>query len=261
MKSQIKKTLLTFILACYTSTCCTCISYANVNQAKESEVVEQESIITEPAIIPPLELEKEDKVNNETTIVVEVAYIQKWTTASVNVREAPSLDSEILETYKYNTLVSSIEEKDGWTQIKYKDSIAYIKSDYLTENKQESQSPYANLISNFTEYEKYLIYQITYAEAGNQTMQGQRAVIEVILNRVLSNKYPNSVEGVLSQRGQFVTWKLRDKVRYNSQQVEALNLVATQAPVLNLNYLMFSLGKNSWGKNYIKIDSQWFGTF
>ena len=117
------------------------------------------------------------------------------------------------------------------------------------------------MIESLTDDEKYLIYQITFLEAGNQSIDGQRAVIEVILNRVLSDKYPDTVEGVLSQSGQFTTWSCRNCKSHNEEQEDALELVYTEAPVLTLDYLMFSRGKFSWGKNYIKIGNHWFGTF
>ena len=125
----------------------------------------------------------------------------------------------------------------------------------------EILSPYYDLIESLTDDEKYLIYQITFLEAGNQSIDGQRAVIEVILNRVLSDKYPDTVEGVLSQSGQFTTWSCRTCKSHNEEQEDALELVYTEAPVLTLDYLMFSRGKFSWGKNYIKIGNHWFGTF
>ena len=125
----------------------------------------------------------------------------------------------------------------------------------------EILSPYYDLIESLTDDEKYLIYQITFLEAGNQSIDGQRAVIEVILNRVLSDKYPDTVEGVLSQSGQFTTLICRNCKSHNEEQEDALELVYTEAPVLTLDYLMFSRGKFSWGKNYIKIGNHWFGTF
>lgn len=125
----------------------------------------------------------------------------------------------------------------------------------------EILSPYYDLIESLTDDEKYLIYQITFLEAGNQSIDGQRAVIEVILNRVLSDKYPDTVEGVLSQSGQFTTWSCRNCKSHNKEQEDALELVYTKAPMLTLDYLMFSRGKFSWGKNYIKLGDHWFGTF
>lgn len=192
---------------------------------------------------------------------VEVSPTVMWTSSSVHVRDLPSIDSSILATLERNTPVARLTEIDGWTKISYNNGFAYINSEYLSETEVPAASRYYDLINSLTENEKYLIYQITYAEAGNQKMVGQRAVIEVILNRVMSSRYPNTVEGVLSQKGQFATWKLRNKVKHNQEQITALSLVATEEPVLSADYLMFATKKNKWGKNYVKIQDHWFGTF
>ena len=44
------------------------------------------------------------------------------------------------------------------------------------------------------------------AEAGNQGLLGKRLVVDVILNRVDSDRFPNTIEGVISQRGQFAVY-------------------------------------------------------
>ena len=44
---------------------------------------------------------------------------------------------------------------------------------------------------------------IIFCEAGNQPYEGQVAVGAVIMNRVRSSAYPNSIEAVIYQAGQF----------------------------------------------------------
>ena len=48
-----------------------------------------------------------------------------------------------------------------------------------------------------------LMSAIIYSEAGNQSYAGKKAVGIVIMNRVKSRAFPNSVKGVVYQRGQF----------------------------------------------------------
>ena len=48
-----------------------------------------------------------------------------------------------------------------------------------------------------------LLASIIYCEAGNQPYEGQVAVGAVIMNRVKSGSYPNSIEEVIYQSGQF----------------------------------------------------------
>ena len=44
------------------------------------------------------------------------------------------------------------------------------------------------------------------AEAGNQDLKGKRLVADVILNRVESPRFPDTIEGVISQKYQFTTY-------------------------------------------------------
>ena len=43
------------------------------------------------------------------------------------------------------------------------------------------------------------------AEAGNQDLYGKRLVVDVILNRVDSERFPNDIESVIYQKNQFST--------------------------------------------------------
>ena len=249
-------------------------------QNTQSKVAGQKSVIEEQAIMLPYAGVSFAMGNNgalklNTLIMDTVAVEPKtteeepveeiscngWTNARVNVRTEPNTDSEILTTFKYNTVIEYTNINEEWVKIKYEDDFAYLNNKYISDTECASLSPYVDLINTLTDNEKYLIYQITFLEAGNQSMEGQRAVIEVILNRVLSDKYPDTVEGVLSQSGQFTTWPYRNSKSHNEKQEEALQLVYEEEPILTLDYLMFSRGKFSWGRNYIKIGDHWFGTF
>lgn len=49
----------------------------------------------------------------------------------------------------------------------------------------------------------YWLSRIIYAESGNQSLEGKIAVGNVVLNRVASTQFPNTVYGVIFQRNQF----------------------------------------------------------
>ena len=136
----------------------------------------------------------------------------------------------------------------------------YINDEDIVIIKENLNNPYTEIIKGLTEDEKHLIYQITYLEAGNQSLEGQRAVIEVILNRLLSEQYPDTIYDVLSQPGQFATWKNRNLKSHNEEQVAALQLVAEEEPLLDSTYITFSRGKFTWASDYIKIGDHWFGS-
>lgn len=56
---------------------------------------------------------------------------------------------------------------------------------------------------SFAEGDRYLLANLIYCEAGGESYNGQVAVGAVVMNRVLSSVYPNTVTGVIYQLGQF----------------------------------------------------------
>ena len=55
----------------------------------------------------------------------------------------------------------------------------------------------------FTEDDRYLLANLIYCEAGGEPYEGQVAVGAVVINRVLSSVFPNTVSGVIYQSRQF----------------------------------------------------------
>lgn len=56
---------------------------------------------------------------------------------------------------------------------------------------------------SFAEGDRYLLANLIYCEAGGEGYAGQLGVGSVVINRVLSSVYPDSVIGVIYQGGQF----------------------------------------------------------
>ena len=56
---------------------------------------------------------------------------------------------------------------------------------------------------NFAEGDRYLLANLIYCEAGGEPYEGQLAVGSVVINRVLSGKFPDTVVGVIYQKRQF----------------------------------------------------------
>jgi len=57
--------------------------------------------------------------------------------------------------------------------------------------------------SNYTSSDLYLLAKCIHAEARGESYTGQVAVGAVILNRVASSKFPNTIAGVIYQKGAF----------------------------------------------------------
>ena len=123
-----------------------------------------------------------------------------------------------------------------------------------------NKSPYADAIDSLTAEEKDLICKITYREAGNQPIEGQRAVMEVILNRLLSSNWHNDIETILGTPGQFTTWKARNKITEEKllEMQMVLNTVYTEKNTIlpSNEYVYFNCSNP--GKESIKIEQHWF---
>lgn len=140
-------------------------------------------------------------------------------------------------------------------------NVFFEEEEIIIEEEVIVKNKYTDLINNLTDYEKDLICRITFREAGNQRQEGQIAVMEVIFNRVLDPAFPNSIEKVLSQSGQFSTWSGRGSV--TEEQINGIYplfdiIKESETTVLNGNYVYFDGKQHSYGRNYIKIQDHWF---
>lgn len=65
--------------------------------------------------------------------------------------------------------------------------------------------------AKYTKAELKYLTAIIYCEAGNQSTKGKVAVANVVLNRVKSKKYPNSIKKVIYQKYQFSPTRTKSK--------------------------------------------------
>ena len=122
-----------------------------------------------------------------------------------------------------------------------------------------TQNEYSGISISASEMEE--LKRIVAAEAQTQSMEGREAVVEVILNRVLSPEWPNTVHGVLSQKGQFATWRMRNQSWVvPDAAVAAIEYVLEHGRTVlpDTSYVYFDTkGRN--GKGHIRIQDHWFG--
>ena len=86
--------------------------------------------------------------------------------------------------------------------------------------------PYQNDIAQTASDEDiYILGCVIRAEAGNQSFVGQKAVAEVILNRVMSPKFPNTIKEVVYQKGQFSTASVLHKYPPTDMQYQVIESV------------------------------------
>ena len=82
-------------------------------------------------------------------------------------------------------------------------------------------------VLDLSEDEKVLLQQIALAEAGSQGIGGMTFVMQTILNRVESEEFPNTIEEVIFEEGQFATTKndLYKKYEVTANSQKALKLL------------------------------------
>ena len=102
------------------------------------------------------------------------------------------------------------------------------------------------------EIELDMIARITMLEAGAEPDRGQQAVVEVILNRMYSDRFPDTVYEVLSQKdngcSQFVTWKNRNMDAAKPSERVRRNVKAVldgETQILPFKTMYFSLEKEN----------------
>lgn len=160
-------------------------------------------------------------------------------TNNLRIRSEQSVDSKILDTVSVgNTLVvdKEAEVSEGWVAVKSGSQTAYVSADYVTvklgtgvgitiaeeqaaieaaqaaaaaEEAAKNQTVSAGTETTQGESlvaavdDVTLLAAIIQCEAGGDIYESQLGVGAVVINRVKSGAYPNSISEVIYQRGQF----------------------------------------------------------
>ena len=100
------------------------------------------------------------------------------------------------EVYTDSGAVADIIREGTKVSLQPKEASKYIVHEYTTEDME------CELYDDSLE----LLAICVEAEAGNQDLKGKRLVVDVILNRVDSDRFPNDIESVITQVGQFSSY-------------------------------------------------------
>ena len=134
---------------------------------------------------------------------------------------------------------------------------------------QDDKNEYSSVLTEMTDGELDELCRVLFLECRGEPFEGKVACVEVIFNRVLSDSWPDTVHDVLSQKGQFVTYKRIDRAydvreddiavsqgEINRAIMYAYKNGRTVLP--NGNYVYFDTrGVN--GRNHIQIGNHYFG--
>ncbi len=99
------------------------------------------------------------------------------------------------------------------------------------------------------------------AEAGNQGLDGKRMVADVILNRVEDPAWPNTIEGVITQKYQFSTyWNgAMDGVSITDETFEACKMELKERGWPGIYYFTAG-GYGEYGTPWRKVGDHYFCT-
>jgi len=156
----------------------------------------------------------------------DVAKIATVMTQTLKVRAEANTDCEVIDLIGLGEKIEVGEEQDGWLEIVYSDGEKnYISAEYVEvsyaygqaktieeieaeEAARKAAEEKAKRTTNLgaiaaTTDEVTLLAALIQAEGGNQPYEGQVAIGAVVMNRVRSGGYPNSIPAVISAPGQF----------------------------------------------------------
>lgn len=165
----------------------------------------------------------EEAYENAKKVCKTYAYVK---TDGLRVRNKADEEAKVLAVAdKGDKLLfnSKAKKVDGWVAVKVKAGKGYVADEFVKvklgttkavsieeieaqkakEAKASSGSSGSNGATSASESDMTLLAAIIQCEAGSECYEGKVAVGAVVLNRVRSSRWPNSISGVIYQSGQF----------------------------------------------------------
>lgn len=169
-------------------------------------------------------------------------------TETLRVRTEPGTDTGVLGLLPKGDIVEVLsKDEEGWVCIDYEGEDGYVSEEYVVLDFQidsgetmeeiqirEAAEAEAKRHVNYGAYTTdadttLLLAALIQCEAGGESYEGQVAVGAVVMNRVRSGAYPNSIHGVIYASGQF-TPALNGKVNalYESGNIKSSCIQAAE---------------------------------
>lgn len=150
------------------------------------------------------------------------AYKATSKTDALRVRKEANEEAGVYTLLELGESMTVMEELDGWVSVQVDDdTVGYVSADYVDVTfivetgktneqiqKEEEEKKKKELSQNrgavsVDVSDVTLLAALIQCEAGNESYEGKLAVGAVVMNRVRSGSYPNSVNGVIMAKGQF----------------------------------------------------------
>lgn len=143
-------------------------------------------------------------------------------TDALRVRKDASEDAGVYKLVKNGEVLTAVEELDGWVSVQVDDeTVGYVSAEFVSVEfatdhgkttqeiaDEEREKELAKLSKNrgavpTSVSDVTILAALIQAEAGNQPYEGKLAVGAVVMNRVRSGGYPNTIIEVITAPGQF----------------------------------------------------------
>ena len=160
-------------------------------------------------------------------------------------------ETETKANYKppYTTMVMVLyspnltnESMDSIAQQALSQTQIYTEEQHL--EPETEPAAYQEIAEVITDDEIEMLARLLYLEARNQPIEGQRAVIEVVFNRLLSDEFQDTLYDVVYAKNQFSPARLISSTTPTEEQYEVIQIVLTDTEtILDRGVVFFSRGQ------------------
>lgn len=191
----------------------------------------------------------EEHLPEETPVVEEVPVVE----------ETPMVETfVVMETVEE---ILEIEEDSAKGVVTDTSEMEDVVSSDIEEKASQKNIPLPQWRIQINNEQLDLLERCVMAEGGGESYDCQVAIACVIINRVLSDKYPDNVEGVIKQKGQFSTWPGMIQNANPTNEVKQAVREALTSEVIPEDVLYFRAGRyHKWASRYCRIDNTYFST-
>ncbi len=195
--------------------------------------------------VPPM---RSELPTEEPIVMTQMDYVEGYVSETyVNLRAEPSTEADIVKVCAMGTPLYVIGRSDDWFEVVIDDIEGFMARDYVKLGVFESPTPqptpkprptstpkptpaamYTVYEGQFSKADIKLVAALIHCEGPGSSKVGYRAIASIILNRVMNNsgKFPNDIQGVLFQPGQFGYSKsYLESITPNSKAMDAANYV------------------------------------
>lgn len=159
-------------------------------------------------------------------------------------------------------LITGFPESDLWVGFDgaWSFSKSAMPSDPFIYREEEVQVDPRYVGVTLTMDERELLARMVWVEARGECFEGQQAVAEVVLNRLVAENFQNSIESVIMARGQFNSANFLDDAEPNQTQYEAVERALKGPYITPINTVYFGRTPNPNGSLWGTIGGHCFST-